>query len=69
MPPEILIRSQVEEISERIITSLCRDTNFENILYLNLFDNKIKKMKGLSQLVNLKTLILSFNEIEEIEGI
>ena len=26
-------------------------------------------MNGLSELVNLKTLILSFNEIEEIEGL
>ena len=38
-------------------------------MYLNLFSNRIKKIKFLDKLVNLNTLILSFNEIEQIEGL
>lgn len=38
-------------------------------MYLNLFSNRIKKIKCLDKLVNLNTLILSFNEIEQIEGL
>jgi Leucine-rich repeat (LRR) protein len=34
-----------------------------------LFSNRIKKIKFLEKLVNLNTLILSFNEIEQIEGL
>ena len=44
MPPEIPIRSQLEEISEHIIKNMCRENNMQNITYLNLFNNKIKKM-------------------------
>ena len=38
-------------------------------MYLNLFNNKIKKIEFMQSLPNLLTLILSFNEIEEIEGL
>ena len=41
----------------------------QNITYLNLFHNKIKKINGLANLTKLKTLILSFNEIENMEGL
>jgi len=34
-----------------------------------LFNNKIKKIECLENLVNLQTLVLSFNEIEEITGL
>jgi hypothetical protein len=44
MPPEIPIRSQFEEISEHIIKNMCRENNMSNITYLNLFNNKIKKI-------------------------
>ena len=69
MPPDIPVRSQLEEMNESIIKSISRENNFSNITFINLFHNKIKKMNGLSELVNLKTLILSFNEIEEMEGL
>jgi Leucine-rich repeat (LRR) protein len=46
-----------------------RENDFTLIVYLNLFSNRIKKIKGLDRLVNLNTLILSFNEIEQIEGL
>ena len=38
-------------------------------MYLNLFNNKIKKIESLQGLTNLQTLILSFNEIEELDGL
>lgn len=69
MPPEIPIRSKIDEISEYIITNISREKDFTNIMYLNLFSNRIKKIKCLESLVNLNTLILSFNEIEMIEGL
>ena len=69
MPPDIPLRSQLEEMNESIIRSICRETSLENITYLNLFNNKIKKIQGLDSMHNLKTLILAFNEIEEMEGI
>jgi Leucine-rich repeat (LRR) protein len=46
-----------------------REHDYSLIVYLNLFSNRIKKIKGLDKLVNLNTLILSFNEIEQIEGL
>jgi Leucine-rich repeat (LRR) protein len=39
------------------------------VTYLNLFSNGIQKIENCSLLVNLKTLILSFNEIKKIEGL
>jgi Leucine-rich repeat (LRR) protein len=69
MPPDIPARSQLEEMTEVLIKNLCRESNSNNITYINLFNNKIKKITGLSTMANLKTLVLSFNEIEEIEGL
>lgn len=51
------------------MTNLCKETNAANIVYLNLFNNKIKKIQGLQNCVGLKTLILSFNEIQELDGL
>lgn len=64
MPPEIPIRSKIDEITESIISNVSRENDYSVIVYLNLFSNRIKKIKGLEKLVNLNTLILSFNEIE-----
>lgn len=69
LPPDIPVRSQLEDMTEAIIKNICRENNIANITYINFFNNKIKKITGLTNLVNLKTLILSFNEIEEIEGL
>ena len=49
--------------------NICREKDLSQVIYLNLFNNKIKKIECLDSLVNLTTLILSFNEIEEIEGL
>jgi Leucine-rich repeat (LRR) protein len=69
MPPDIPARSQLAEMNENIIRSICKEVELENITYLNLFNNKIKRISGLDSLVNLKTLILSFNELEDMDGI
>ena len=69
MPPDIPLRSQLEDMNEQILVNICREPNVKNITYINLFNNKIKKISGLNNLSNLKTLILSFNEIEEMEGL
>lgn len=69
MPPDIPIRSKIDEITETIIQNVSRENDFSLIVYLNLFSNRIKKIKCLERLVNLNTLILSFNEIEQIEGL
>lgn len=69
MPPEIPVRTQLDEVNESIIRGICRDVELQNISYLNLFNNKIKKIQGLDSLINLKTLVLSFNELEDMDGI
>lgn len=69
MPPEIPLRSQLDYISEHIIVNLSRQRDLTKIVYLNLFNNKIKRIASLEGLPNLNTLVLSFNEIEEIEGL
>lgn len=69
MPPEIPLRSQFDYISEHNIVNLSRQLDLTKIVYLNLFNNKIKRITNLEGLPNLSTLILSFNEIEEIEGL
>jgi Leucine-rich repeat (LRR) protein len=69
MPPDIPLRSQLEDMTEAILKNICRENDLSKITYINLFNNKIKKIAGLSNLTNLKTLILSFNEIEDIENL
>lgn len=69
MPPEIPMRSQLDTISDDLIRRISRENDISRIVYLNLFNNKIKKIVCIQSLPNLLTLILSFNEIEEIEGL
>lgn len=69
MPPEIPMRSQLDTITGDLISRVSRETDMSRIVYLNLFNNKIKKIVCMQTLPNLLTLILSFNEIEEIEGL
>lgn len=66
MPPEIPMRSQLDMISEDLIRRISRENEIGRIVYLNLFNNKIKRIECMESLPNLLTLILSFNEIEEI---
>jgi hypothetical protein len=44
MPPDIPIRSQLDEMNEHIIKNYFRESNVQNISYINLFNNKIKKI-------------------------
>ena len=53
-------------MDDTLIRNVCREINLSKITYLNLFNNKIKKIEGLSMLKSLKSLILSYNEIDEI---
>jgi len=53
MPPDIPIRSKIDDINEILITNICREPDFAIITYLNLFSNRIKKIKCLDKLVNL----------------
>jgi len=69
MPPEIPARQKVDEMTESVIKGVSRENDLSQITYLNLFSNKISKIKCLEGLVNLNTFILSFNEIETIEGL
>jgi Leucine-rich repeat (LRR) protein len=41
----------------------------DQVRYLNLHSNLIRKIENLAPLVNLETLILSFNEIAKIENV
>ena len=53
MPPEIPMRSQLDHIEESLIINICRENDLTKIIYLNLFNNKIKKIEYLEGLVNL----------------
>ena len=53
MPPEIPMRSQLDHIEESLITNICRENDLSKIIYLNLFNNKIRKIECLDSLVNL----------------
>jgi Leucine-rich repeat (LRR) protein len=48
---------------------VAQQTDLTKITYLNLFNNRIKNITSLDSLINLTTLVLSFNEIETIEGL
>ena len=69
MPPEIPMRSVITLIEDDLISRVSRESDLQRIVYLNLFNNKIKRIECMQSLPNLLTLILSFNEIEEIEGL
>ena len=69
MPPEIPLRSQLDKMKLDSIINISREKDLSKIVYLNLFNNKIKKIECLQQLLNLETLILAFNEIDVIEGL
>jgi len=34
-------------MNEKMLLNLCRESNVGNITYINLFNNKIKKIQGL----------------------
>ena len=67
MLPSMSAREKHTAITDDVILSSSRTRIFANISYLNLHNNNIRKITGLSMLVNLKKLVLSFNEIQKIE--
>ena len=69
MPPTLVTRNKVFLVSEKVVLEACRVPSFQNVVYLNLHGNNIRKMDGFGSLTAIETLILSFNEIQKIEGI
>jgi protein phosphatase 1 regulatory subunit 7 len=69
MPPEIPLRSQIDRLTRNHVVNISREQDLSKVIYLNLFNNKLRKIEGIKALVNLETLILAFNEIDMIEGL
>lgn len=69
LPPEIPNRSKCDSMSLDVITTATRESKLDFIKYLNLFNNNIKVIENTPNLINLTTLILSFNEIKIIQGL
>jgi hypothetical protein len=69
MPPEIPLRSQIDRLTRNHVVNISREQDLTKVIYLNLFNNKLRKIEGIKALVNLETLILAFNEIDMIEGL
>ena len=70
MPPIPKARSKIGNINDDVIRQISRTVFLDRITYLNLYGNNIKKMdSGFSSLIHLRVLVLSFNEIQKIEGI
>ena len=66
LPPVLPPRSKLFLITEEIVLKAARTAVFANVLYLNLHGNNIRKLENLSACVNLRVLILSFNEIHKV---
>jgi len=47
MPPEIPLRSQLDKMKLENIITISREKDLTKIVYLNLFNNKIKKIESL----------------------
>ena len=45
MPPEIPLRSQLDKMKLDSIINISREKDLSKIVYLNLFNNKIKKIE------------------------
>ena len=50
MPPEIPQRSKLNEMSVQAVRYLAREANLGTITYLNLFNNRIRKIENLEEL-------------------
>ena len=61
--------SQISRMTMAVILDRCRTNDWDSISYLNLHGNSIGVMESLSQLRNLRVLILTFNEIRRIQGV
>ena len=69
LPPHLPKRPKLFVISRDVILNQCRTKAFENIVYLNLHGCSIRKIELLGLCINLRILVLTFNEIHKIEGL
>ncbi len=70
MPPSLKARKKINVISQFTLTQIVPPSEpFQNLTYLNLYGNNIRKIEGLETMINLQILVLSFNEIQKIEGL
>ena len=70
LPPKLEERPRITEITEEnLLPYIPKETEFQNIYYLNLTSNELYQISGLEILPNLKILVLSFNNITKIENI
>ena len=66
--PHIDVTGNLTEMSPEVVAARC-GPDLSCVKYLNLHSNHIRKIENLGQLVQLETLILSFNEIAKIENV
>ena len=69
MPPHLSTNEKLFEITKPVILRRSLVASCDLIVYLNLYGCSIRQIDNLSECVNLKHLILSFNEIHKIEGL
>ena len=68
MSPKIPQKSKLFLMTPDAILNLSGVVEFGRIVYLNLHGHCLRKVENLGECVNLKVLILSFNEINKMEG-
>ena len=70
MPPAIAEQPKAYIMTVEILRRIAAPTgDLENLTYLNLSANRVRRIENLKFLPNIKTLILSFNQLTRIEGL
>ena len=69
MPPHLPSNEKLFEITKPVVLRRSLVASCDLIVYLNLHGCNIRQIDNLNECVNLKHLILSFNEIHKIEGL
>lgn len=69
LPPTLPQREKHSTISDAVLQEQSAGRELSQLEQLNLHGNAIRKIEGLGQLINLRILILCFNDIHKIEGI
>eukprot|EP00945_MAST-04E_sp_MAST-4E-sp1_P005291 g5291.t1 len=69
MPPHLPPSEKLYEITQPVVLKRGRALEMGAVVYLNLHGCHIRRIEGLDACINLKFLVLSFNEIHKIEGL
>ena len=70
MPPKITEQPKAYIMTVEILRRIAASVgDLENLTYLNLSANRVRRVENLKFLPNIKTLILSFNQLTRIEGL